>query len=530
MSGVSEVRAKNKTYGNAMATKKILRLILGDQLNSAHSWFKEPPKTAEYVLMEVRAEAEYVGHHIQKVVAFFVSMRAFAEDLRARGFTVHYITLSDRDNSHSLEGNIERLLSTGNYSAFEYQQPDEYRVQQNLKALANKVTLPVRVVSTEHFLVEPEFFANVFKGHKRYVMESFYRAVRTKYDLLMEDGKPLGDRWNFDAENRNKLPKDTTPPPPLVFDRDVTEIVELIHDHKIPTIGSINAKNFPWPTTRAEALKTLDYFCTHLLADFGSYQDAMHTDHPFLFHSRLSFSLNVKHISPLEVCAAAIKAFKSKSKSITLAQVEGFVRQIAGWREFMRGVYWAHMPKYKSLNVLGANRPLPHYFWDGDTKMNCVHHAVNQSLTEGYAHHIQRLMVTGNFLMMAGINPDEVDAWYLGIYIDALEWVQLPNTRGMSQFADGGIVGTKPYHSSAQYINKMSNYCGSCFYRFKERIGEKACPFNSLYWDFLMRHEEVLSKNPRIGMGYQLLKKMSPEDKKAITSQANAILKDIEKL
>lgn len=513
-----------------MATKKILRLILGDQLNTAHSWFTEPADTAEYVLMEVRAEAEYVRHHIQKVVAFFVSMRAFAEELRARGFTVHYILLANRDNSHSLEGNIERLLRSGTYSAFEYQQPDEYRVQQNLTALAHKVSVPIRVVSTEHFLVEPEFFANVFKGHKRYVMESFYRAVRTKYELLMEDGKPLGDRWNFDAENRNKLPKDCTPPPPLTFDRDVSDIVQHIHEQKIATIGSINPKHFAWPVTRAEALKTLDYFCTHLLADFGSYQDAMHTDHPFLFHSRLSFSLNVKHISPREVCEAAIKAFQSKKSAISLAQVEGFVRQIAGWREFMRGVYWSHMPKYKGLNVLNADRPLPHYFWSGDTKMNCVRHAVTQSLTEGYAHHIQRLMVTGNFLMMAGINPDEVDAWYLGIYIDALEWVQLPNTRGMSQFADGGIVGTKPYHSSAQYINKMSNYCGSCFYSFKERIGEKACPFNSLYWDFLMRHEETLSKNPRIGMGYQLLKKMSPADKKAIASQAATLLGRLEEL
>ncbi len=513
-----------------MTTKKILRLILGDQLNGAHSWFTDPTEVAEYVLMEVRAEAEYVRHHIQKVVAFFVSMRAFAEELRTRGFTVRYISLSDNDNAHSLEGNIEQLLRSGNYSAFEYQQPDEYRVAQNLGRLASTVEVTVRVVSSEHFLVEPDFFTGVFKGHKRYVMETFYRAVRTKYDLLMEDGKPLGDRWNFDAENRNKLPKTIKPPPPLVFDRDVRDITQLIHDQKIPTIGSIDPMRFPWPTTRAEALQTLDYFCTHLLADFGSYQDAMHTDHPFLFHSRLSFSLNVKHISPLEVCEAAIKAFKRKNSSITLAQIEGFVRQIAGWREFMRGVYWAHMPTYKSLNALKADRPLPHYFWDGDTKMNCVRHAVTQSLTDGYAHHIQRLMVTGNFMMMAGINPDEVDAWYLGIYIDALEWVQLPNTRGMSQFADGGIVGTKPYHSSAQYINKMSNYCGSCFYRFKERLGEKACPFNSLYWDFLMRHEETLSKNPRIGMGYQLLKKMSTSDKNEISLQAQTILQHIEEL
>jgi len=516
-------------------SKPILRLILGDQLNATHSWFEKSPisgssHVAEYVLMEVRAEAEYVRHHIQKVVGFFLSMRLFAEELKRRGFTVHYIALNDPRNTHSLEGNIEMLLKSNHYSAFEYQQPDEYRVAQNLHALTQRISVPATVVSSEHFMVEPEFFKQIFAGHKRYVMETFYRAVRTKYDLLLEDGKPLGGRWNFDAENRNKLPSNIAPPPPLTFSRDVSELVALVREHSIPTLGSVDTSNFPWPVTRPEALAVLEYFCKELLPEFGSYQDAMHTDHPFLFHSRLSFSLNVKHISPLEVASAAIKAYEASDGAISLAQVEGFVRQIVGWREFMRGVYWAHMPKYKTLNVLNADRPLPHYFWDGDTKMNCVRHAVGQSLLHGYAHHIQRLMVTGNFAIMAGLDPDEVDAWYLGIYIDAIEWVQLPNTRGMSQFADGGIVGTKPYHSSAQYVNKMSNYCGSCHYRFKERIGDRACPFNSLYWDFLMRHEATLSKNPRIGMGYQLLKKMSAADKREIQEQAQSVLRRIESL
>jgi deoxyribodipyrimidine photolyase-related protein len=484
--------------------------------------------------MEVRAEATYVTHHIQKIVAFFASMRAFRDELSTRGFTVTYIAIDDPKNNHSLEGNIEALISSGHYSGFEYQQPDEYRVAQNLSALSQKLSqsfsIPCTVTSTEHFLTEPEFFQGVFKDHKRYVMESFYRAVRTKYNLLMEDGKPMDGRWNFDSENRKKLPDSVTPPPPLTFSRNVEEIVSQIQSLDIPSIGTLDSKKFPWPVTRKEALQTLEYFCTHLLPHFGSYQDAMHTEHAFLFHSRLSFSLNVKHLTPLEVIDAAIATFHKKKGSISLAQIEGFVRQIAGWREFMRGVYWSHMPKYKSLNVLGANRSLPHYFWSGKTKMNCIHHAVSQSLNEGYAHHIQRLMVTGNFSIMAGIDPDQVDAWYLGIYIDALEWVQLPNTRGMSQFADGGIVGTKPYTSSAQYINKMSNYCSGCFYSYKEKLGEKACPFNSLYWDFLIRHEKTLSKNPRIGMGYQLLNKMADSDKKAIVKQAKNVLERIEEL
>jgi deoxyribodipyrimidine photolyase-related protein len=256
----------------------------------------------------------------------------------------------------------------------------------------------------------------------------------------------------------------------------------------------------------------------------------MRSDHPFLYHSRLSFSLNIKQISPLEVIEAAIKSYRQSRGTITLAQIEGFVRQIAGWREFMRGVYWSHMPDYKKLNVLKATRALPHYFWDGQTKMNCLKHAIDQSLKHSYAHHIQRLMVTGNFATLTGIDPDQVDQWYLGIYIDAIEWVQLPNTRGMSQFADGGIVGTKPYTSSAAYINKMSNYCKGCHYQFKERLGERACPFNSLYWDFLIRNQETLSKNPRIGMGYQLLAKMPTSEKSAITKQALTVLNNLEQL
>ncbi len=511
-------------------TKPILRLILGDQLNIHHSWFQTRSSNAEYVLMEVASEASYVKHHIQKILAFFLAMRHFRDELRAVGHTVRYISLDDPSNRQSFSANLQELLASGAYSAFEYQEPDEYRVAKELSALSKNAPIPTRLVSTEHFLTSPDFFASVFKGHKRYTMELFYREVRKKYDILMEGDKPQGDRWNFDSENRNKLPKEVVPPPPLEFPRDVSDLVELLTTKKIQSIGRVEPKRFIWPITRDESLKTLDYFCEHLLPHFGAYQDAMHTEHRTLYHSRLSFAMNVKLISPLEVIEAAVKAFNRSKGAITLPQIEGFVRQIAGWREFMRGVYWNHMPSYKTLNFLNASRPLPHYFWDGDTKMNCVRHAVEQSLEESYAHHIQRLMVTGNFCTLAGIDPDEVDAWYLGIYIDAIEWVQLPNTRGMSQFADGGIVGTKPYTSSAQYINKMSNYCSGCFYKNKEKFGERGCPFNTLYWDFLMRNRATLEKNPRIGMGYQLLAKMSDKDKKAISDRAADILEHIEEL
>jgi deoxyribodipyrimidine photolyase-related protein len=510
--------------------KRILRIILGDQLNIKHSWFSEDPSVAEYVLMEVKEEATYVRHHIQKVVGFFLSMRAFAQELSSQGFSVRYIELDDPSNKHSFAKNIKQLVSSGSYSSFEYQRADEYRVVESFKELCRDLPIPSVEADSQHFLTTPELFQQIFKGHKRYVMELFYREVRRKYDLLMEDGEPIGGRWNFDAENRKKLPSSLKPPPPLEFSHDATELVELLKRMKIETIGNIDPKLFTWPVTRAESLKLLEYFCIKLLPEFGSYQDAMHTEHRFLFHSKLSFSMNVKLLSPLEVVQAAIHAWSKSKGKISIEQIEGFVRQIAGWREFMRGVYWTHMPSYKTLNYFGAKRALPHYFWDGDTKMNCVKHAVEQSLDDAYAHHIQRLMVTGNFSILCGIDPDEVDAWYLGIYADALDWVQLPNTRGMSQFADGGIVGTKPYTSSAAYINKMSNYCSGCFYNFKEKFGERGCPFNTLYWDFLIRNRKLLEKNPRIGMGYRLLDKMKEGDVKKITVRAAEVLKGIEKL
>ncbi len=510
--------------------KPLLRLILGDQLDINHPWFSEPKNAAEYVLMEVREEATYVRHHIQKVVGFFLAMRAFADELRRKGFSVRYISLDAPENQHSFSKNITALADSGRYAAFECQHADEYRVEESLKELCDGLTIPASICDSDHFLVSRDFFLSVFKGKKRYVMENFYREVRRKHDILLEDGKPIGGRWNFDSENRKKLPDSVRPPDALEFERDASEIVALLKSSKVQTFGAINPGCFTWPVTRADSLKLLKHFCQKLLPSFGTYQDAMHTDHRLLYHSKLSFSMNVKLISPKEVIDAAIEAWKTSRGAISIEQIEGFVRQIAGWREFMRGVYWAQMPKYKSLNFFGAKRPLPHYFWDGETQMNCVRHAVQQSLEDAYAHHIQRLMVTGNFTLLAGIDPNEVDAWYLGVYADALEWVQLPNTRGMSQFADGGIVGTKPYIASANYIGKMSNYCSGCAYNAKQRTGKDSCPFNSLYWNFLLTHRKKLESNPRIGMGYRLLDKMASSEVKELQEQAERHLKNLEKL
>jgi deoxyribodipyrimidine photolyase-related protein len=478
--------------------------------------------------MEVHEEATYVHHHVQKVVGFFLAMRLFAQELTRRGFTVDYIRLDDPRNQGTFSKTIHALLASREYMSFEYQRPDEYRVVMALEEFSSSLSIPAKVYESEHFLTDRHELGKLFAGKKRYLMETFYREIRIRYDLLMENNEPIGGRWNFDTENRSKLPRDLTPPPPLEFPRDVREITTLLETHKIPTIGTINPSQFTWPVTREEALELLEYFCTYALPSFGAYQDAMHTDHRLLFHSKLSFCMNVKLLAPLEIVHRAIEQWRLQPDTISLPQIEGFVRQIVGWREFMRGVYWAQMPTYKERNYFNAQRPLPHFFWDGNTRMNCLKHTISASLEDAYAHHIQRLMITGNFCALAGINPNEVDAWYLGIYADALEWVQLPNTRGMSQYADGGIVGTKPYVASANYINKMSNYCSSCSYDHKKRVGSNACPFNSLYWNFMLQHAEKLQKNPRIGMAYQSLAKMPQEEKDALVEQAQRYLEGLE--
>jgi deoxyribodipyrimidine photolyase-related protein len=369
-----------------------------------------------------------------------------------------------------------------------------------------------------------------FEGKKTFLMESFYHMMRKKHHILMEGDKPLTGKWNYDGENRKKLPKDHKPTSPLVFHNDVTKIVSEIQKIDIKTIGNIDAENFVWPINRKQSLELLDFFVTECLALFGSYQDAMTPNEWSLYHARLSFSMNVKLISPLEVIQRAILEWENNPEKIAYHQLEGFVRQIIGWREYMRGIYWNKMPEYATMNYFNHENQLPEWFWTGKTKMNCLKDAINQSLNYAYAHHIQRLMVTGNFALLAGIHPDEVDAWYLGIYIDAIEWVEITNTRGMSQFADGGIVGTKPYVSSAAYIDKMSHYCGSCFYKKAVKTGDKACPFNSLYWNFYDKNEDKLGKNPRIGMMYNVWRKMKPEDKVALLEQADYYLKNINNL
>jgi deoxyribodipyrimidine photolyase-related protein len=518
---------------NAEATNKMsktVRLILGDQLNSSHSWFNTVDDALVYVMMEVRSETDYAKHHIQKVVGFFATMQAFYLDLKSKKHEVIYIYLNDEDNLQSFDKNIKSLIAKHQFTHFEYQQPDEFRVDAILKELCSTIAISTAVVDSEHFYTSRTDLADFFEGKKTFILENFYRMLRKKHDVLMEAGQPLTGKWNYDSENRKKLPKNHKPIAPLVFANNVTDILVEVNKTDVKTIGTIDAAHFVWPINREQSLELLDFFIEECLHLFGSYQDAMTPNEWSLYHSRLSFSMNIKMISPQEVIEKAIDAWQANPDRIEYNQLEGFVRQIIGWREYMRGIYWLKMPEYATMNFFNNEEKLPDWFWTGKTKMNCLKDAINQSLNFAYAHHIQRLMITGNFALLAGVHPDEIDAWYLGIYIDAIEWVEITNTRGMSQFVDGGIVGTKPYVSSASYIDKMSHYCGSCFYKKEVKTGDKACPFNSLYWNFYDKNEDKLGKNPRIGMMYNVWRKMKPEAQTALLEQAAYYLKNINEL
>lgn len=503
-----------------------LRLILGDQLNSQHSWFTNQDPTVLYLMAEMRQETDYVKHHIQKVTGFFLAMRDFATELATNGHRVHYIQITEALATKSLPEIIQHCITTYSIQHFEYQLPDEYRLDEQLKTFCSQLSISHQAIDTEHFYTTREELGQFFIGKKQFLMENFYRMMRKKHQVLMEGSAPLGNQWNFDHDNRLKYKNQVPVPPMAVFPKDGTALRNELEKAEVQTFGEIKPKSFAWPINRKEALAQLDYFCEHLLPHFGDYEDAMHTEQAFLFHSRLSFVLNTKIISPKEVVNRVVQHFYANQETISLSQVEGFVRQIIGWREYVRGIYWHHMPNYSKLNTLDNFYPLPEMFWTGKTKMNCMKQALGLSLENAYAHHIQRLMVIGNFSLLTQRHPDAVDAWYLGVYMDAIEWVELPNTRGMSQYADGGIIATKPYVSSGSYIQKMSNYCTGCHYDVKSRTGEQSCPFNSLYWNFLDDKKAYFAQNQRMAMMLNLLGKIQPEELYAIKKRASEIIEN----
>ncbi|GAA0780097.1 MULTISPECIES: cryptochrome/photolyase family protein [Pseudomonadati] len=513
-----------------------LRLVLGDQLNASHSWFREKHQGTLYVIAELHQEASYTKHHAQKISAFFAAMSQFADALEQAGHRVLHLTLDETAQYQDLPALLAALFQRHNVDHFEYQLADEYRLRHQLENFTQGLTIKVTPYETEHFYLKDAELAHYFQQGKKHRLEHFYRKMRLRFNVMMEGDEPLGGQWNFDQQNRQKIkPKDfVAVPEPLLFSHDVTLIWERIQRHNINTIGEMNTALL-WPVNRKQSLLLLDYFCRFCLVRFGQFQDAMtakldalgESKQWALYHSRLSFALNTKMISPQCVVDTAIAQYVSSEGEISLAQIEGFVRQIIGWREFVRGVYWSNMPEYGQLNVLNADNLLPDWFWNAKTNMNCLHYAIKQSLQYAYAHHIQRLMVTGNFCLITAIDPKQVDDWYLGIYIDAIEWVEMPNTRGMSQFADGGIVGSKAYAASGNYINKMSDYCSDCKYSVSKTIGDNACPLNALYWNFMAKHQQLFSNNPRNKMVFANWQKKPIDDQQAILKRAEYLLNNL---
>lgn len=517
---------------NKMRTNTI-RLILGDQLNASHSWYETKDDSVLYLIAELKQETDYVKHHVQKITAFFSAMANFSKALKKSGHRVLYLRLSDTEKYLNLPKLIETLCKEYHSSHFEYQRPDEYRLKNQMQNISIS-GVGISQVDTEHFLISFEEIGNHFKVGKATRMENFYRKIRKRFDILMDGDEPLGGKWNYDQDNRKKLKKSDLSdiPEPLIFNNKTTDVVKRLERHKVVHFGKLDDK-LVWPVTRIQALQQLEYFCQYCLPKFGTFQDAMtsKSEHAWsLYHSRISFALNSKILNPLQVVRRAEQEYLSRQDEISLAQIEGFIRQIIGWREFIRGIYWANMPNYSKLNHLNAKRDLPNFFWTGNTKMRCMQYSIGQSLEFAYAHHIQRLMVIGNFCLLAGIDPDQVDEWYLGVYIDAIEWVEMPNTRGMSQFADGGLIASKPYTASGAYINRMSDYCSGCHYNVKEKVGETACPFNSLYWHFMHRHKDKFGNNPRISMVYRNLEKMDDAQKTETLQRADWLLENINSL
>ncbi|WP_082432774.1 cryptochrome/photolyase family protein [Thiohalorhabdus denitrificans] len=502
--------------------------MLGDQLDREAPLLKKLDPARDAVWMaEVPGEAEAVWSHKVRIALFLSAMRHFRDDLAAWGMTVHYWALGEHPHP-SLQATLAAELSASPPSVIRVTQPGEHRVLQALRATASAMGVPFEVWPDQHFLFGDDFFGSWATGRKALRMEHFYRTARRATGVLMEGDEPAGGHWNFDTENRKTFGRHGPPPvptpssfPPDAVTRQALKAVEThFPDHP----GSL--ARFDWPVTPTQARSALAEFVAHRLPHFGAYQDAMWTGEPYLFHSRLSAALNLKLIPPREALSAAEAAYRNGLAP--LASVEGFARQIMGWREYVRGLYWRNMPDWLDWNVLGAEAPLPAFYWTGDTAMACLQATIGQTLERAYAHHIQRLMVTGLFALLAGVQPRAVHEWYLAVYADAVEWVELPNTLGMSQYADGGLMASKPYVASGRYIQRMSNYCRNCPFEPGQTTGEGACPFTTLYWAFLDRHRERFAGQPRTALQWRNLQRLSASEVRAIRSEADRLLANLE--
>ncbi|MBP0615226.1 cryptochrome/photolyase family protein [Jiella mangrovi] len=499
-----------------------LRFVLGDQLSRELSSLKDLEEGDVVLMCEVADETRYVRHHKRKIAFLFAAMRHFAEDLRDRGVTVDYVTLDDGDNTGSFSGELKRAVARHSPDAVVVTEPGEWRVLQMMEDWREELDVPVEIRPDDRFVCSHERFEAWAEGLKELRMEFFYREMRKETGYLMEGDGPVEGKWNFDHSNREPLKQGITPPerPTYSVDEITQEVLDLVAGRFGNHFGKLD--DFDYPVSRRQALHYLNWFVDEALPKFGTYQDAMREGAPLLFHSHLSGLINCGLIDPREACDRAEAAWRAGDAPINA--VEGFIRQIIGWREFVRGVYWREMPGYERSNKLLAQRKLPDFFWTGETELNCLHQCIREVEASAYNHHIQRLMVLGNFCLLCGFDPREVQEWYLTVYHDAYEWVEMPNVVGMILYADGGLFASKPYAASANYIDKMSDYCGNCRYSPKVKTGEGACPFNLLYWDFVARNEDRLKGNPRMNRTYATLERMDAGKVETIRKEAAEFL------
>jgi deoxyribodipyrimidine photolyase-related protein len=501
-----------------------LRFVLGDQLDRDIAALRGLDPACDTVLMaEVMAEATYVPHHPKKIALILSAMRHFAAELRREGARVRYVALDDPANAQSFAGELERGVRGLDPERVVVTEPGEWRVLADMRGWEGLTGRPVEILPDDRFFCDTAEFARWAEGRRQLRMELFYREMRKATGILMgADGEPEGGRWNFDADNRKPLPAGTELPRPQRFEPDAVtrEVLALVADRFAGHFGDLEP--FWFAVTRKDALRALRRFVAEALPRFGDYQDAMQDGEDWLFHSALSQYLNCGLLRPREVCAAAERAWRQGRAPLNCA--EGFIRQILGWREYVRGIYWLKMPEYARLNRLGNRRPLPWFYWTGETEMRCLRHALGQTRREALSHHIQRLMVTGNFALLAGVVPEEICAWYLAVYADAYEWVELPNVLGMVMHADGGYLGSKPYAASGNYIDRMSDFCRSCRYDVKRKNGPDACPFNYLYWNFMLENRPHLARNPRLAQPYRTLDRLAPERVAAIRVDSERFL------
>lgn len=505
--------------------RPILIPVLGDQLShDIASLGDADPARSVILMMEVLDETTYVRHHKAKIAFILSAMRHHAQSLTEAGWTVDYVALDDPENSGSFTGEVARAIERHAPCAIRVTEAGEWRVQAMLEEWEDRFAIPVTIHEDTRFLCAHAEFDTWAAARKQMRMEFFYRDMRRKTGLLLTDnGEPEGGQWNYDKENRKPPPpRDLLMPQPLRFSPDaVTQaVIDMVATRFADHIGSLD--HFAFAVSQEDALRQQQRFLDEALPRFGDYQDAMVAQEPFLWHSILSPYINAGLLDPLALCREVDCRYRAGK--VPLNSAEGFIRQIIGWREYVRGVYWHEGPDYGQRNALGATRDLPGFYWTGDTEMRCLAQAIGQTIDHAYAHHIQRLMITGNFALLAGIDPHQVHIWYLEVYADAYEWVEMPNTIGMALFADGGLLGSKPYAAGGAYINRMSDYCGNCRYDVKRRVGENACPFNALYWDFLDRNTRKLRSNPRLAMPYRTWERMDESDRQATRAQAGDFL------